>query len=81
MKKINLKSILKKTFKKKNKQTKSISRKKKSAKTERVKKKVKTVKLRINKEKKIKDDKKIKPKKMQNCVAKVAKNIRTSSRK
>ena len=63
MKKINLKSILKKTFKKKNKQTKSISRKKKSAKTERVKKKVKTVKLRINKEKKIKDDKKIKPKK------------------
>ena len=66
MKKINLKSILKKTFKKKNKQTKSISRKKKSAKAERVKKKVKTVKLRINKEKKIKDDKKIKPKKSEN---------------
>ena len=66
MKKINLKSILKKTFKKKNKQTKSISRKKKSAKPERVKKKVKTVKLRINKEKKIKDDKKIKPKKSEN---------------
>ena len=63
MKKINLKSILKKTFKKKNKQTKSISKKKKSAKTEKVKKKVKTVKLRINKEKKIKDDKKIKQKK------------------
>ena len=66
MKKINLKSILKKTFKKKNKQTKSISRKKKSAKAERVNKKVKTVKLRINKEKKIKDDKKIKPKKSEN---------------
>ena len=66
MKKINLKSILKKTFKKKNKQTKSISRKKKSAKAERVKKKVKTVKLRINKEKKIKDDKKIKQKKSEN---------------
>ena len=43
--------------------SKSISKKKKSAKAERVKKKVKTVKLRINKEKKIKDDKKIKPKK------------------
>ena len=66
MKKINLKSIFKKTFKKKNKQTKSISRKKKSAKAERVKKKVKTVKLRINKEKKIKDDKKIKQKKSEN---------------
>ena len=66
MKKINLKSILKKTFKKKNKQTKSISKKKKSAKAERVNKKVKTVKLRINKEKKIKDDKKIKPKKSEN---------------
>ena len=66
MKKINLKSILKKTFKKKNKQTKSISRKKKSAKAERINKKVKTVKLRINKEKKIKDDKKIKPKKSEN---------------
>ena len=66
MKKINLKSILKKTFKKKNKQTKSISRKKKSAKAERVNKKVKTVKLRINKEKKIKDDKKIKQKKSEN---------------
>ena len=66
MKKINLKSILKKTFKKKNKQTKSISRKKKSAKAERVNKKVKTVKLRINKEKKIKDDKKIKQKKNEN---------------
>ncbi len=66
MKKINLKSILKKTFKKKNKQTKSISRKKKSAKAERINKKVKTVKSRINKEKKIKDDKKIKPKKSEN---------------
>ena len=66
MKKINLKSILKKTFKKKNKQTKSISKKKKSAKAERVNKKVKTVKLRINKEKKTKDDKKIKPKKSEN---------------
>ena len=66
MKKINLKSILKKTFKKKNKQTKSISKKKKSAKAERVNKKVKTVKLRINKEKKIKDEKKIKPKKSEN---------------
>ena len=49
MKKINLKSILKKTFKKKNNQTKSISKKKKSAKTVKVNKKVKTVKLRINK--------------------------------
>ena len=66
MKKINLKSILKKTFKKKNKQIKSISKKKKSAKAERVNKKVKTVKLRINKEKKIKDDKKIKQKKSEN---------------
>ena len=77
MKKINLKSILKKTFKKKNKQTKSISRKKKSAKAERVKKKVKTVKLRINKEKKIKDDKKIKQKKSENIEQnlKLTKNI------
>ena len=66
MKKINLKSILKKTFKTKNKQTKSLSKKKKSAKAERINKKVKTVKLRINKEKKIKDDKKIKPKKSEN---------------
>ena len=66
MKKINLKSILKKTYKKKNKQIKSISKKKKSAKTERVNKKVKTVKLKINKEKKIKDDKKIKQKKNEN---------------
>ena len=66
MKKINLKSILKKTFKKKNKQTKSISKKKKSAKAEKINKKVKTVKLRINKEKKIKDDKKIKQKKSEN---------------
>ena len=66
MKKINLKSILKKTFKKKNKQTKSISKKKKSAKAERLNKKVKTVKLRINKQKKIKDDKKIKQKKSEN---------------
>ena len=66
MKKINLKSILKKTFKKKNKQTKSISKKKKPAKAERVNKKVKTVKLRINKEKKIKDDKKIKQRKSEN---------------
>ena len=66
MKKINLKSILKKTFKKKNKQTKSISKKKKPAKAERVNKKVKSVKLRINKEKKIKDDKKIKQKKSEN---------------
>ena len=66
MKKINLKSILKKTFKKKNKQTKSISKKKKSAKAEKINKKVKTVKLRINKEKKIKDDKKIKQKKNEN---------------
>ena len=66
MKKINLKSILKKTFKKKNKQTKPISKKKKPAKAERINKKVKTVKLRINKEKKIKDDKKIKQKKSEN---------------
>ena len=53
MKKINLKSILKKTFKKKNKQTKTTSKKKKSAKAEKLNKKVKTVKLRINKEKMI----------------------------
>ncbi len=66
MKKINLKSILKKTFKTKNKQTKSIPKKKKPAKAERINKKVKTVKLRINKEKKIKDDKKVKQKKSEN---------------
>ena len=66
MKKINLKSILKKTFKTKNKQTKSLSKKKKSAKAERINKKVKTLKLRTNKEKKIKDDKKIKQKKSEN---------------
>ena len=67
MKKINLKSILKKTFKKKkNKQTKSTSTKKKSIKTEKINKKVKSVKLRKNNEKKIKDDKKIKHKKGEN---------------
>ena len=67
MKKINLKSILKKTFKKKkNNNTKSTSTKKKSAKAEKLSKKVKTVKLRKNKEKKIKDDKKIKQKKNEN---------------
>ena len=77
MKKINLKSIFKKTFKKKNKQTKSISKKKKSAKAEKINKKVKTVKLRINKEKKIKDDKKIKQKKSENIEQnlKLTKNI------
>ena len=63
MKKINLKSILKKTFKKKNKQTKTTSKKKKSAKAEKINKKVKTVKLKKNNEKKIKVDKKIKQKK------------------
>ena len=66
MKKINLKSILKKTFKKKNKQTKSIFKKKKSAKAEKINKKVKTLKLRKNNEKKIKGDKKIKQKKSEN---------------
>ncbi len=77
MKKINLKSILKKTFKKKNKQTKTTSKKKKSAKAEKLNKKVKTVKLRINKEKKIKDDKKIKQKKSENIEQnlKLTKNI------
>ena len=57
MKKINLKSILKKTLKKKNKQTKTTSKKKKSVKAEKTNKKVKTVKLRKNNEKKIKVDK------------------------
>ena len=66
MKKINLKNILTKTFKKKNKQAKSISKKKKSAKAEKIKKKVKTVKIKKNIEKKIKDDKKIKQKKNEN---------------
>ena len=66
MKKINLKSILKKTFKKKNKQTKTTSKKKKSVKAEKINKKVKTVKLRKNNEKKIKVDKKIKQKKSEN---------------
>ena len=66
MKKINLKSILKKTFKKKNKQTKTTSKKKKSAKAEKINKKVKTVKLKKNNEKKIKVDKKIKQKKSEN---------------
>ena len=66
MKKINLKSILKKTFKKKNKQTKSTSKKKNLRKAEKINKKVKTVKLRKNNEKKIKDDKKIKQKKSEN---------------
>ena len=66
MKKINLKSILKKTFKKKNKQTKTTSKKKKSAKAEKINKKVKTVKLKKNNEKKIKVDKKIKQKKGEN---------------
>ena len=66
MKKINLKSILKKTFKTKNKQTKSLSKKKKSAKAEKINKKVKTVKLKKNNEKKIKVDKKIKQKKSEN---------------
>ena len=67
MKKINLKSILKKTFKKKkDKQTKTTSKKKKSIKVEKINKKVKTVKLRKNNEKKIKVDKKIKQKKSEN---------------
>ncbi len=67
MKKINLKSILKKTFKKKKiKQTKPKFTKKKSAKAEKINKKVKSVKLKRNNEKKIKDDKKIKPKKSEN---------------
>ena len=67
MKKINLKSILKKTFKKKKiKQTKPKSTKKKSAKAEKINKKVKSVKLRRNNEKKIKDDKKAKQKKSEN---------------
>ena len=67
MKKINLKSILKKTFKKKkDKQTKTTSKKKKSIKVEKINKKVKTVKLRKNNEKKIKDDKKTKQKKSEN---------------
>ena len=66
MKKINLKSILKKTFKKKNKLTKTTSKKKKSVKAEKINKKVKIVKLRKNNEKKIKVDKKIKQKKGEN---------------
>ena len=66
MKKINLKSILKKTFKKKNKLTKTTSKKKKSVKAEKINKKVKIVKLRKNNEKKIKVDKKIKQKKSEN---------------
>ena len=66
MKKINLKSILKKTFKKKNKQTKTSYKKKKSVKAEKINKKVKTVKLKKNNEKKIKVDKKIKQKKGEN---------------
>ena len=67
MKKINLKSILKKTFKKKkNKTTKFASTKKKLIKVEKINKKIKTVKLKKNNEKKIKDDKKIKHKKGEN---------------
>ncbi len=66
MKKINLKSILKKTFKKKNKQTKSVSKKKKSVKAEKINKNVKIIKLRKNNEKKIKDGKKVKQKKSDN---------------
>ncbi len=66
MKKINLKSILKKTFKKKNKQTKSVSKKKKSVKAEKINKNVKIVKLKKNNEKKIKDGKKVKQKKSEN---------------
>ncbi len=67
MKKINLKSILKKTFKKKKiKKTKPTSIKKKSAKAEKINKKVKSVKLKRNNEKKIKDDKKTKQKKSEN---------------
>ncbi len=66
MKKINLKSILKKTFKKKNKLTKTTSKKKKSVKAEKINKKVKIVKLRKNNEKKIKVDKKITQKKSEN---------------
>jgi CarD family transcriptional regulator len=57
---------LKKTFKKKNKLTKTTSKKKKSVKAEKINKKVKTVKLRKNNEKKIKVDKKIKQKKGEN---------------
>ena len=66
MKKINLKSILKKTFKKKNNQTKSVSKKKKSVKAEKINKNVKIVKLKKNNEKKIKDGKKVKQKKSEN---------------
>ena len=67
MKKINLKSILKKTFKKKkNKTAKSASTKKKLIKLEKNNKKIKAVKLKKNNEKKIKDDKKIKQKKSEN---------------
>ena len=66
MKKINLKSILKKTFKKKNKTTKSASAKKKLIKAEKINKKVKTVKLKKINGKKIKDDKKINQKKKEN---------------
>ena len=67
MKKINLKSILKKTFKKKkNKTTKSASTKKKLNKAEKINKKIKIVKLKKNNEKKIKDVKKIKDKKSEN---------------
>jgi len=66
MKKKNLKSILKKTLKKKNKLTKTTSKKKKSVKAEKINKKVKIVKLRKNNEKKIKVDKKIKQKKSEN---------------
>ena len=67
MKKINLKSILKKTFKKKkNKTAKSASTKKKLIKLEKNNKKIKAVKLKKNNEKKIKDDKKIKQKRSEN---------------
>ena len=67
MKRINLKSILKKTFKKKkNKTVKPISTKKKLIKAEKINKKIKIVKLKKNNEKKIKDDKKIRHKKSEN---------------
>ncbi len=67
MKKINLKNILKKTFKKKkNKQIKSISAKKKSNNPIKLNKIAKTVKLRKSNNKKVKDDKKIKQKKSEN---------------
>ena len=75
MKKINLKNILKKTFKKKNKPIKS--KKKKIIKLDKINKKIKTVKLRKNNEKRIKDYKRIKPRQGENNEQnlRLAKNI------